>query len=96
MTTCVRVSRGCSDAMEATVLQQRTTHPGWFWAFWAVIRERAGARQPARRRLRLIESLAVGGRRTVTLIECDGRHFLIGGGSDSVQCIQPVEPETTL
>jgi hypothetical protein len=37
--------------------------------------------------MRLVENLAVGGRRTVTLVECDGRRFLLGGSADAVHCI---------
>jgi hypothetical protein len=44
-----------------------------------------------RRRMRLIESLPIGGKRNLLLVDCGGRHFLIGTGSSGVQSIAPVD-----
>lgn len=40
--------------------------------------------------LRVVEHLALGGRRQLTLIVCDGERFLVGGGPDGVETIVPV------
>jgi flagellar biogenesis protein FliO len=42
------------------------------------------------RRLQLVETLPLGGKRQLMLILCDGQHFLIGAGSDAVSSIMPV------
>jgi len=41
--------------------------------------------------MRLVENLAVGGKRTVSLVECDGRRFLLGGSADAVHCIASLD-----
>ncbi len=47
-------------------------------------------RAPREQRLRLVETLALGPRRSVAMIECDGQRFLAGLGSDGVTTIVPV------
>ena len=39
------------------------------------------------RRMELIETLQLGGKRQLMLVACDGRRFLVGAGGDSVQSI---------
>jgi flagellar biogenesis protein FliO len=49
------------------------------------------------RRMELIETLNLGGKRQLMLVVCDGERFLIGSGGDSVQSIERLarvaEPE---
>lgn len=42
------------------------------------------------RSLRVLESLSLGGRRQLQLIRCGDAQFLVGCGTDSVDCIVPV------
>ena len=40
--------------------------------------------------LRLVSHLALGGKKSLALVEADGVRFLVGGGADSVTVIVPV------
>jgi hypothetical protein len=42
------------------------------------------------RRLQLIETLQLGGKRHLMLVQCDGQSYLVGAGGDSVQSITEV------
>lgn len=42
------------------------------------------------RRLQLIESLPLGGKRQLMLVTCDGRDFLLGAGADSITAITAI------
>jgi hypothetical protein len=56
--------------------------------------EWAGTRRSAKRHMRLIETLPLGPKKQLLLVSCDGERFLIGTGTDSVQSILRVRPET--
>ena len=52
----------------------------------------------AKRRMKLVEVLQLGGKRQLMLVVCDGRRYLVGAGGDSVQSIaemglQPAESD---
>ena len=49
----------------------------------------SGAR---RRRMRVVESLALGGRRQLMLVVCDGQEYLVGTGPESVETIVLRQP----
>jgi len=53
---------------------------------------RLRGRSRSERRLQLVETLPLGGKRQLMLIVCDGQHFLVGGGSDTVCTITPILP----
>lgn len=57
---------------------------GWHW-----LRARRGRHLPAsvRTSMRLVAHLALGGRKTLALVEIDGQRYLVGGGADSVTAI---------
>lgn len=42
--------------------------------------------------LKLVSQLALGGKRSLSLVEADGLRFLVGGGTESVTIIVPVVP----
>jgi flagellar biogenesis protein FliO len=44
-------------------------------------------RSRGQRRLELVETLNLGGKRQLMMVACDGRNYLIGMGGDSVQSI---------
>jgi flagellar biogenesis protein FliO len=52
-----------------------------------------GERTTQRKQLRLVETLALGGRRQLMLVSCGGEHFLVGGGVDSVESIVRVKAD---
>ncbi len=43
--------------------------------------------QLRRKHMLVLETLALGSKRQLTLVECDGRRYLLGGGADSVETI---------
>ena len=58
----------------------------WARAFVPAGRARIGKARPPRR-MKLIETLQLGGKRQLMLVACDGRRYLVGAGGDSVQSI---------
>jgi len=67
---------------------------------WKNLRDGFGARLRAGlaarpRSLALRESLSLGERRFVAVIECDGQRFLVGGGSQNVQLIARLDAADT-
>lgn len=60
---------------------------GWIQS---LLRDWPRRHEVQRRRLQLIETLPLGGKRNLMLVCCDGEHFLVGGGSESVETIARV------
>jgi flagellar biogenesis protein FliO len=44
------------------------------------------------RRMELVETLNLGGKRQLMLVVCEGKRYLIGAGGDSVHSIAEVKP----
>ncbi len=65
---------------------------GWLWEMWLGLMERGRDRQ-VRKQMRVIETLAIGGKKQLVLVSCAGERFLVGTGADSVQTIVRVRPE---
>jgi hypothetical protein len=53
---------------------------------------RRGEREAQQRQMRLLETLALGGKRQLMLVSCCGEQFLVGGGLESVETIVRVRP----
>jgi flagellar biogenesis protein FliO len=51
-------------------------------------------RQKQTRRMRVVETLPLGGKRSLFLVECEGKTFFVGCGGDAVNCIYPA-PHTS-
>ncbi len=49
-----------------------------------------GTATSERRALRCVETLHIGPKRTLFLVECDGKRFLAGGGSDGINALLPL------
>ena len=47
----------------------------------------------ADKRMELIETLHLGGKRQLMLVKCDGREYLVGAGGDSVHSIADMSPQ---
>lgn len=45
------------------------------------------------RRMRLVETLVLDGKRRLILVSCDGEQFLVGGGVESVNTIVRIKAE---
>lgn len=62
----------------------------WHWlsAHWT--KNMSVAERPA---MRTLSHLALGGRKTITLVEVDGLRYLIGGGADTVTAIVAVQTD---
>jgi flagellar biogenesis protein FliO len=56
---------------------------GWIWSLWSQVRQRN------QRRMRVVETLSLGGKRSLLLVECAGKAFFVGCGGDAVNCIYP-------
>jgi flagellar biogenesis protein FliO len=66
-------------------------------ALWSHVKNGVNARLKAaaarHKSLVLRESLSLGERRYIAIVECDGRRYLVGGGRDTVQLIADVASE---
>jgi hypothetical protein len=69
---------------------QKTTLD-WLAGAWNWVRRQLLSRQP-RKRLRVCESVSLGEKRFVAVIEVDGEQFLVGGASSSVATLARLEP----
>lgn len=79
---------------------RRTTNPkvnfemqglaGWVLG---LLRGWRGERMAQRKQMRVLETLALGGRRQLMLVSCGDEHFLVGGGMDSVETIVRVKAD---
>jgi flagellar biogenesis protein FliO len=72
-------------AEKRSMMTLRWLAGAWKWA------QRLGSRHP-RKRLRVCETVALGEKRFVAVIEVDGEQFLVGGGSTSVATLARLEP----
>jgi hypothetical protein len=63
----------------------------WLAETWNWARKQLGSRQ-SRKRLRVCESVSLGEKRFVAVIEVDGEQFLVGGASSSVATLARLGP----
>jgi hypothetical protein len=66
---------------------------GWLKGLCARVLQRLQA-TPKQRRMELIETLNLGGKRQLLLVVCDGHDYLIGAGGDSVHSIEQIRSAT--
>jgi hypothetical protein len=64
---------------------------GWLTWAWKFARRQLVSRQ-SRKRLRVCESVSLGEKRFIAVIEVDGEQFLVGGASSSVATLARLEP----
>jgi flagellar biogenesis protein FliO len=62
------------------------------WLHAIVRRFEFVSRRRVERHTELLETLNLGGKRQLLLVQCDGRRFLLGAGSDSIQAIVELGP----
>lgn len=53
---------------------------------------RSRGRAAATQQMHLVETLPLGGKRQLMLVECAGERFLIGGGLESIETIVQIAP----
>jgi flagellar biogenesis protein FliO len=53
--------------------------------------KRRTAKEPRVRQMQLLETLPLGGKRQLMLVQCGGDRFLVGGGLESIQTIVRVD-----
>jgi flagellar biogenesis protein FliO len=72
--------------------QERPSHKkeGWSLAAW-LIAMFARRRRAPEKQMELLETLQLGGKRQLLLVNCGGQRYLVGGGADSVDTIQALE-----
>ena len=66
---------------------------GWLMSFWRAMSARNAETRRRGREMRIVETLAVGGRKQLLLVSCAGERYLVGTGSDGVGTIVRVQPE---
>jgi flagellar biogenesis protein FliO len=59
-----------------------------------LLSEWRGERVAQRKQLKLVETLALGGKRQLMLVMCGGQSFLVGGGPESVEIIVRLNGES--
>ncbi len=83
-------SMGSAETQESTALRRS----GIVYAMgtaWSWVRRNLVSRQ-SRKRLRVCESVSLGEKRFVAVIEVDGEQFLVGGASSSVSTLARLAP----
>jgi len=70
--------------------QRRGVPTGLLSRGWTWIQERKAARSGTRR-LRVVETVSLGEKRLVALVEVDGLQFLVGGGPTGVVLLSKLE-----
>jgi flagellar biogenesis protein FliO len=95
MALTLRIAR--RDMQGGTGSQIQTGLAAWLLArsrgfFQNGLAGMGGAR--ARRRMELVETLQLGGKRQLMLVTCEGRRYLVGAGGDSVHSIAEMPPAT--
>jgi Flagellar biosynthesis protein, FliO len=86
-----KLAENTTDAVTAQSTTSQRGTPHWFagaWK-WALKHLRSGH---ARKRLRVCESVSLGEKRFVAVIEVDGEQFLVGGASSSVATLARLGP----
>jgi flagellar biogenesis protein FliO len=53
-----------------------------------------GVRTTERKQMRLLETLPLGGKQHLLLVECAGERYLVGGSPESIQTIVPMTRQT--
>jgi flagellar biogenesis protein FliO len=66
---------------------RRKSLAGWLLEIW---KSRAMLREGRERRMQLLETLPVGGKRQLMLVRCGDEHFMVGGGVESISTIVKV------
>jgi Flagellar biosynthesis protein, FliO len=91
----MRLLQDSVGSNEAVSVLRPEVHGVTRWIL-GVFRVWRGHRETARKQLRLVEMLPLGGKRQLMLVTCAGESFLVGGGVDSIETIVRLNSETSL
>jgi len=80
--------------MQGAAQKDSSRTPRLLQAVMGVMIRLSGARTSTARRMQVVETLALGGRKQLLLVSCDGERFLVGTGADQVQSIVRLGRET--
>jgi hypothetical protein len=85
------VDRGMADNSESET-KARSAGDSLFYRVIGMLGNLAGAawtgeRRKADRHIRVMETIPLGARKQLLLVDCDGERFLVGTGADQVQAI---------
>jgi flagellar biogenesis protein FliO len=93
----MRVSQGMGqkelNKVAAIAAPEMQGLAGWFLG---LLRGWRGQLETQRKQLRLVETLALGGKRQLMLVTCAGESFLVGGGAESVETIVRLKADASL
>jgi len=82
-----------SNGAAGTAVFEMQGLAGWVLGRLRGLRNR---REVQRKQLRLVETLALGGKRQLMLVTCAGESFLVGGGPESVETIVHFKADVSL
>jgi hypothetical protein len=85
------------NGSEKTIASETVAVEGVGIAEWIskLVRSWRGRHDVQRRQIHLLETLALGGKRQLMLVSCDGENFLVGGGPDSIETVVRVRAESS-
>ena len=82
--------------VQQDMARRRTASPGGLagWLLECMRTWRAGHGRRPKRQLRVVETLALGAKRQLMLVQCEGERYLVGTGADSIDSIVRVGTES--
>ncbi|MHB1699667.1 MAG: flagellar biosynthetic protein FliO [Acidobacteriaceae bacterium] len=87
----LRVAEGAAASPRFADVARESQPPAQGLAAWLLRMFRQRREQASDRRMEVLETLVLGPKKHLTLVECEGRRFLVGGGADNVAAIIPVD-----
>ncbi|NYF52204.1 flagellar biosynthetic protein FliO [Tunturiibacter gelidoferens] len=89
----MRLLRGVRPNLDEASAYEVEGLAGWVLG---LVRGWRGQRVSQEKKLQLVETLPLGGRRQLMLVTCAGESFLVGGSFESVDTIVRLKAEATL
>ena len=71
--------------------EKEWTQQGLAGVLMRLLRDRWTVKTSVARKLQVIETISLGGKRQISLVRCGSEHFLAGGGFESVTAIVKLE-----
>ncbi|WP_433964243.1 flagellar biosynthetic protein FliO [Tunturiibacter gelidiferens] len=89
----MRLLQGVRPSLNEASASEMQGLAGWVLG---LVRGWHGQRVSQQKKLQLVETLPLGGRRQLMLVTCEGESFLVGGSFESVETIVRLKAEATL
>jgi flagellar biogenesis protein FliO len=90
----MQLVQGARQTSKRKIAAETQGLAGWVLGLlrsWRGLREVQGRQK----QMHLVETLALGGKRQLMLVSCEGEWFLVGGGMESVETIVRVKAEVS-